>query len=81
MVVGGTSGGTGSTYTASKDKCPVQITLDSKGGNVKNSSCRDVGGGCAYTQDNEKYAQCNCEQTGDIAVWYCFPDPAEDGPI
>jgi len=79
-LYGSNSGGgnTGSTYTPPPDTCPVQITLDSRGGEAINSSCRDVGGGCRYTQDNKKYAQCNCEQTGNSATWYCFPDPADN---
>mmetsp|Transcript_2916 Transcript_2916/g.3317 ORF Transcript_2916/g.3317 Transcript_2916/m.3317 type:complete len:146 (-) Transcript_2916:200-637(-) len=78
---GGTSGGTGSTYTPPTDKCPVQITLKSSGEEAVNGGCTAIGGVCDYTQDDEKYAQCKCEPTNDSGAWYCVPDPAEDGPI
>jgi len=73
--------GTGSTYTAPTDKCPVQITLDSsKGGkNVSNGSCRDAGGACAYRKDNLMYAQCDCVNIrGNNSEWQCYPKP-DDG--
>jgi len=75
---GGTSGGTGSTYTPPPDKCPVEITLDSSQGatDVSNGSCSYVGGECAYRKDDLMYAQCDCVQASrNKSEWQCYPQP------
>jgi len=75
---GSTSGGTVSTFTAPpKDSCPIKITINSGGGPVGNGPCFDVGAGCAYEIDYNKYAQCNCVQQSPPPP---PPRPSDDGP-
>mmetsp|Transcript_43494 Transcript_43494/g.48730 ORF Transcript_43494/g.48730 Transcript_43494/m.48730 type:complete len:143 (-) Transcript_43494:153-581(-) len=74
----GTSGGTGSTYTPPPDKCPVEITLNSKKGSkdVSNGECSYAGGECAYRKDGLMYAQCDCVKTRrNKSEWQCYPKP------